>query len=684
MIAVAIWLAVLLISFLCGLFCLRLMRLKPETPLEQVTYSTALGLGAVAYLVLLLGLAGLLSRLPVLMGLCALAVVSWGGSRLLGKGEREAAPKAPANQQKPPTKRSPSLLLILAGLTLTLFGLIGLLYCFVPPGPYEWDSLAYHLAVPKIYLEQHRISFLPTQHQSNFPFLTQMLFTLGLLFDGYALANLFHFITGVLCTAAIVAIGRRHFAPSAGLIGAVCFVTTPIVLWQASIAYIDVAQALYVTVAVGAGLEYRSSRDLRWLALCGVLMGLALAVKTLSLVPFVLIGLLLAVGRAGIRGVGVYVLCALAVGSPFYVKTWIQTGNPVYPFAYRVFGGRYWSEELSRPYSIEQRSFGLNRVLETVADDVRGARPSYEQPGFAERARNLILAPFGLLATPRIYYNYQSPGQFTHLGYLFVALPPLLLFGREVSSAGRAAALLCLLWLAAWSVTMQYVRYLIPLLPLLALLGGEGAYRIGQRQRAFTYLIGVAVAVQALLLLIYYLSPDRMAGGQARLAGALSRATDPQAREEYLNRYVNIYAAQQWINANTDPQAGVVLFEDTRGFYLDRRYLWGNRPHSLYIPYDRFHNSRQMADWFLEKGYRYAIINLSFSPYFQSAEGAARLREAVAAGLEATLIMERYRRGPTDEGWRHLLGEALSQGDAVFLPQASSRAAVVLEFRAGG
>jgi hypothetical protein len=682
--AVAIWLTVLLISCGLGLSLLRLMRLRPETLLEQVTYSSALGLGAVAYLVLLLGLTGLLTRLPAVLGLGALAAVSLIGNLLLRGREGTPSPETTADEQNPPEKKPLSPLPILTGLALTLFGLIGLLYCFIPPGPYEWDSLAYHLAVPKIYIEQQRILFLPTQHQSNFPFLTQMLFTLGLLFDGYALANLFHFVTGVLCAAAILAIGRRHFAPSAGMIGAVCFVTTPIVLWQASIAYIDVAQALYVTVAVGAALEFRASRNLRWLALCGVLMGLALAVKTLSLVPFALLGLLLAVGRAGVRGVGVYALCALAVGSPFYVKTWIQTGNPVYPFAYRVFGGKYWSEELSRPYSIEQRSFGLNRSLETVADDVRGVRPVYETPGIAERVRNLVLAPFGLVATPRIYYNYQSPGQFTHLGFLFVALPPLLLFGRGASDSAKATAILCLLWLTAWSVTMQYVRYLIPLVPLLALLGGEGAFRLAQRQRAFTFLIGFAAAVQASLLMIYYLSPDRMAGGETRLDGALSRATDPQAREEYLTRYVNIYAAQQWINSHTDPRSGVVLFEDTRGFYLNRPYLWGNRPHSLYIPYERFQNSRQMANWFLENGYRYAIINLSFSPFFQSGEGAARLREAVATGMEAPLIMEHYRPGPTDEGWRHLIGEALSRGDAVFLPQASSRAAVVLEFRAGG
>src|SRR5205085_10367980 len=102
---------------------------------------------------------------------------------------------------------------------------------------HEWVALSSHLAVPKIYLEHHRIVYLPTDHHSNFPFLVEMLFTIGLLFDGYALANLFHFACGALCVAALWMLGRRYFTPAAGRIAALAFATTPIVLWEAGAAY---------------------------------------------------------------------------------------------------------------------------------------------------------------------------------------------------------------------------------------------------------------------------------------------------------------------------------------------------------------------------------------------------------------------------------------------------------------
>ena len=44
----------------------------------------------------------------------------------------------------------------------------------------EWDALSYHLAAPKVWLREGRIGYIPFIHQSNFPFLLQMLYLLML------------------------------------------------------------------------------------------------------------------------------------------------------------------------------------------------------------------------------------------------------------------------------------------------------------------------------------------------------------------------------------------------------------------------------------------------------------------------------------------------------------------------
>jgi hypothetical protein len=215
---------------------LALIGVKPQARIDVLVYSTSLGLGVIAYLVLALGMAGLLTKWAVLAGMAVLGALCCRGFAMLLTELRA----------RPVEARTDRALMFATTAVFVAIGLIVVINCFVPPGAHEWDALAYHLAAPKVYVESHRIVYLPTDHHSNFPFLLEMLFTVGLLYDGYALANLFHFATGVLCVAAIVAIGRRHVSLAAGLLGGLVFATAPIVLWEAGAAYIELGLALFV------------------------------------------------------------------------------------------------------------------------------------------------------------------------------------------------------------------------------------------------------------------------------------------------------------------------------------------------------------------------------------------------------------------------------------------------------
>src|SRR5262249_36748503 len=144
------------------------------------------------------------------------------------------------------------------------------------------------------------------------------------------------------------------------------------------------------------------------------------------------------------------------------------------------------------------------------------------------------------------------------------------------SVAARWTGALAALWFLVWSQTMQYVRYLIPLLPLLALMGGEGAERLSRRQPAFRAVVWAALVVQAALSILYFggkVIVHNPTGRQVQSTpGQWEIARDPEAREEYLTRTVNSYAAEQWINTYAPSNQGVVLFEEDRGFYLNRPY----------------------------------------------------------------------------------------------------------------
>ncbi len=648
---------------------LDLLRLADVPALERLVYSIAFGLGAIGYYVLLVGLLGYLRPLPVLLGVAVLVMIAWPGARLALADVREAVHVGRW-----------SLGATLAGLVFAAAGAVVLVSCFVPPGSHEWDALSYHLAAPKVYLQHGRIVYIPTDHHTNFPFLVQMLFTLGLMVHGLPLAQLFHASTWALLIVMTWSVGERRFSPHAGRIAALVVASTPIFVWEAGAPYIDVAYALYALLAVAAAIEYRATRRPGWLVASALSVGFCLSVKTLAVTLFAaLLGWLLLralcsgrqARRVGIRHAALFALVGGIVGSPFYIKSWVQTGNPVYPFAYRLFGGRDWNQSLADAYSNQQVSFGLGTAAPTPLEDLAGRKAEVGPKDAATRMRHALLAPFGLVALPRLFYDPQDFGVFTHLGYLWLALPPLLLIAGG-SSASVLVGGLALVLLLIWSQSMQYVRYAMPLVPLFALLGGDAAARLWRSSRFAAGAVGVVLAVQCLLCLGYFLP---------QVPALLAIARSKERQEKYLTSQVNVYAAQRWINLNAPADAGVVLFEEARGLYLDRPYLWGNSFHSLYIPYDTFQSSRQMVDWFLNHGVRYALVNLQFSPYM-TGDNISEYRMAVRSGDVINLFLRLYQPGkPGDERWRGLLGDALRSGDAVFVPEASVRGVVTLAFR---
>jgi 4-amino-4-deoxy-L-arabinose transferase-like glycosyltransferase len=52
---------------------------------------------------------------------------------------------------------------------------------------------------------------------------------------------------------------------------------------------------------------------------------------------------------------------SLAIAAPWYVKSWLYTGNPVYPFFFGLFGGRYWNAENAVQYAQDQAQFGIGK-----------------------------------------------------------------------------------------------------------------------------------------------------------------------------------------------------------------------------------------------------------------------------------------------------------------------------------
>jgi len=537
-------LLLLLILWACfgfGAALLARLRATPDRLAEEAPFAIALGLGMLSYLVLAIGLLGQLHRWLGVALVVFLALLGWRHVLRL--------PGALLASLRVGSVRAAS---VLCGAFLSAMGLLTLLGALAPSTDGDYDALFYHLTLPKLYLLHGRISVQPWLTHSNFPFLLEMLYLLGLMLKGQILAKLFHFTCGWLTVLAIYSFGRRFFSPRAGLLGAVAFAAVPFVLWEMTSAYNELAFALYAFLALYALALWYQTRASGWLWISAILCGFALGTKLLALaVPaFIICALLLSLRREPKRGpallrIAGFALLAAAVAAPWYVKSYLWTGNPVYPFFYEVFGGRYWTPTRAHEYALAQAAFGL------------GKGPL-----------QLLLLPWNLT---------MHPGPFTDKGFspviasfgplLFALLLPLILL-RRVGPAGRLALGFAAFFGLLWFVMSQNSRYLIPVLPGLCAAVGLSADRLLARKGVTAAAVTAAYALTALIALGLGLLP---AGPTARVALGL------ESQQDYLARTSPVYAIAQAVNEATPPSAKImVLGNEPRMFYLDRDFLLGN------------------------------------------------------------------------------------------------------------
>ncbi|MCD6352287.1 MAG: glycosyltransferase family 39 protein, partial [Armatimonadetes bacterium] len=429
-----------------------------------------LGLVLMGYAVLALGLLGLLSpgtlvAVPLVFLLASAASLG----RVLRRLRETVSQVGRAVAWSPNRALYAAALVWLA---LTLLGGLG------PADARDWDGLSEHLAQAKTYLRDGRVHPLWYDHHSQFPATMVMLYSLGLALGGQGAAKLFHWTFALMSLLAVRHLARRHLTASAGGPALAVLATTPLVGWLATVGYVDLSSVFFCLVTANYLLSWREKGQGEDLVRAGLMAGAGMTVKMQGLFTFgvFLLALLFWAWhlRRGLRPVLVYVAVAGALASPWYIKTWVITGNPVYPFAYGLFGGKQWSAEQARPYAYHHAGFGYGKLpperqwqqLSAAAKHLSGPR----------NPLNLFVTPFTLTLFPE-YYAPRQPRLtamvMLGIGPLWLMLLPLLVLVRRKKPAavGWLVGIFALFYLL-WFETTQLERYLLPWLALLAPVAG--------------------------------------------------------------------------------------------------------------------------------------------------------------------------------------------------------------------
>lgn len=586
----------------------------------------AVGLGCVvlAYAILVVGLAGWLR--PGTIGAIVVAALIAGASSM---GEVLGLFRDAAHRLHHALAQSPSrwfYRFLAVWLVLTLFGALS------PSDGRDWDGLSEHLAQAKTYLRRGRIEPLWYDHHSHFPNTVVMLYCAGLAFGGQGAAKLFHWGFALLALIAAWDLARLRMNPKSGAAAAWVLASTPAIGWLATVGYVDLASVFFCLVAAEALFAWREGGDARDLLRAGLLSGAAMTAKMQGVFSFAVFGLALLFWtwrlKRRLATVIVFGTVAVLVACPWYVKSYVVTGNPFYPFAYNIFGGKHWSAEQARAYAYHHASFGYGRLppenewqkLPLLAKRFSGPRSPLA----------MLIAPFTLTLLPE-YYDPRQPRltamALFSIGPMWLGLAPLaLLLPRPRPKAlARLAGLFGVFWLV-WLQTTQLGRYLLPWLALLAPVAGHVLHtRLdagGVSRRAFG-LIGFAWSLVALGFLWMQVAP------------AAPVAVGLRPADGYLARALDVYQPLDYVNRFTPLGAKVGTYGEPRLFYLDRDYLWADPGHSQLIDYAACQTAKGLVAEYRRLGLAYLLINQRFFGRLEDAPDKLHtlLLQAVEKGL---------------------------------------------------
>lgn len=549
----------------------------------------------------------------------------------------------------------------LAPLALGLLAAIPLVNALAPSTTMDWDTLAYHLAVPKLWLAAGQIETIPYIHHSFFPFVVDNLFLWGLTWGDQPGAKAFTLAFFLLGILAVFGFARRRFSPAAGWWAALAFAGAPVVLWESGSGYIDVAHGLFAGLGILYAFDEYLTRRSAFTMLPATLLGLGAASKYTGLQTIVAVGIVLLVlantqrrspeNPVSVAKIAWLGLIALVVASPWLIRNAVTSGNPVYPFFYERFGGKWWDSWRAEIYRDEQQTFGIGRTA---------------------AGRNPVELPHGILGLAYQPGRYINPGQTEGLGFPMGALGAAgLLAGLFWLASGRSgrfeSSILAtiLVSLVMWYFLSQQSRYLTTLVvPWCVLLGG-GVVRL----RAGPILAGVAVLQAGYGF--WLLKTQQL---DVQLPVVLGRV----APEAYLKATTGFYGPSRRLNEVA--QGGkVALFDEVFGYFLDVPYFWANPGHSTLIPYDTTSSGADFVAALRSLGVTHVYVNLQFQDrdfkqrWLEAMNPQGRpFDRAESEGLDTDLRTK----------WKRLLAEASSQG--LILPVYATSGAVIWEVRPMG
>jgi 4-amino-4-deoxy-L-arabinose transferase-like glycosyltransferase len=517
---------------------------------EAAAFPVTLGAGCLATLVFFLGVIGLLHAgvlVGAVMAILAAIILTWPGQPWRSSGWwRRWFSK----------NRIDSASLALTGL-LALAVWVSFRLPLYPP--VQWDATEYHLASAKIYAQAHGLVLTEFLRFPVAPQLNQMLFTLALLWYDDIAAQLIQYLLTFVTAAAVFAFAARYFTPLAGLLGAAIWLSSPLVIWSGSSAYIDTGLTLFLGLGVFAFIIYIQEGQRYWLFLTAALLGFAAAVKYPALFVVAICGLVvlwITLRRRRWIDLLIFGAVLLAAGAPFYLRNWIISGNPIFPFGGTIIPQRLWSLEDLERMNLDGTRQGVPRTL-----------------------AGYLKLPWYWVFEPQRFTNEVTGKPAVSPAFVYLFPFSLLLAARHKTA--RWLALFILSFTAFWFLSAQSLRYLMPVFPWISVMAAavvdtalRAAVKVSrERLHMGPWMAKAAVPLAALAFLVWVLLPAHGYILQQRSLFGGVPVTEQQ-RHAYYQRWLPTYPAYQFLNQQEGRDYALYVFlDENMAYFADGKFM---------------------------------------------------------------------------------------------------------------
>ncbi|MDQ2944802.1 MAG: hypothetical protein M3Y27_02465 [Acidobacteriota bacterium] len=259
------------------------------------------------------------------------------------------------------------------------------------------DGTGYHLPFVAAYYRAHGFVRITTNFYASLSQGVELLFLYAYSFGRHSAAALVHFAFLTALPGLMLCYARRFNITVAGAAAAIFVYASPVVGIDGTSAYVDVALAavlfsLYYFLQIWA-----ESANNRLLVPVGILAGFAFAIKltaflallyALGFVTWILWRARKPVFQPALMVTGLALLFIL----PWPIKNWLWVGNPLAPFANRVFPNPYVHISFERDYLNYFRHYDLKSQWQIPYELTVGG---YGLGGFLGPL--FLLAPISLL-----------------------------------------------------------------------------------------------------------------------------------------------------------------------------------------------------------------------------------------------------------------------------------------------